>query len=265
MKYIIIPILVFLANSCYLISPQKNWELIFEDNFSYNYSDKGFDSNKWSFCPRRSPEWCRYLVESNKTAFVNDGKLILRAIKNDNVMPKDTARYLTGGVLSRNKFSFKYGKIEVNAKLSKGQGSWPAIWLMPEDQSKGWPECGEIDIMEHLNHDNYIYQTVHSKYITTLGIKHNPKHSATYHIDVTKFNVYGIEWSEDKIDFTINGKITFTYPKIETDKEGQWPFNKPFYIILNQAGGGNWGGLISPEQLPFQMEVDWVKVYKKKE
>ena len=233
----------------------QRWKMVWQDNFD---KDGSPDSSKWSFIPA-SGGCYRYMTNTNKDSYVKEGKLILRAQVNTNL--KDTSRYTTGGIRSHGKYSFLYGKIEVRAKLGAGKGSWPAIWLLPE---KDQPLYGEIDIMEHLNHDSIFYQTIHSHYTLKLGFKDNPPHSEVATFKIGKFNVFGLEWYPDRMDLTINGKCTFSYPKIQTDKPGQWTFDKPYYIILNQALGG-WAGSIDPKELPLQMEVDWVKVYQRPE
>ncbi len=236
----------------------QNWELVFSDDFEEVGEP---NKTKWTYCKRRSSDWNKYMKNSEENVFVKDGKLFLRAIKN-NDMSSDNVPYFTGGIESRNKFSFKYGKIEVRAKLTKGQGSWPAIWLMPQDGTGGWPKCGEIDIMEHLNKDNFCYQTIHSHYHNTLKKKIPKKHS-TAKINPEEFTTFGLCWYSDRLEWYINGKRTFTYHNINAVPELlQYPFKKEFYIILNQAAGGSWGGAVTDAELPFQMEIDWVKVYK---
>ena len=161
-------------------------------------------------------------------------------------------------------FSFQYGKIEVKAKVDQGQGSWPAIWLMPENpQYGGWPYSGEIDIMEYLNFDNHVHQTVHSEYVDVLNKRDNPQYTTTAPINPNEYNIFGLEWYPDKLVFSVNGQKTLTYPKIEGATESQWPFDQPFYIILDQALGGSWVGEIHDEDLPVSMKTDWVKVYQK--
>ena len=229
-----------------------NWKLVWADTFDKNGNP---DSTKWSYI-KRSGGCYSYMTNSNKDSYIQDGKLILRA--QNNTDRKDTALYTTGGLQTRGKYSFLYGKIEVRAKLGAGKGSWPAIWLLPE---KDQPLYGEIDIMEQLNHDSIFYQTIHSHYTLKLGFRDNPPHFTTVKYKVGKFNVFGLEWYPDRLDLTLNGKCTFSYPRIQTDKPGQWTFDKPYYIILNEALGG-WAGVIDPKELPLQMEVDWVKVYQ---
>ena len=135
---------------------------------------------------------------------------------------------------------------------------------MPFDTiNNQWPDGGEIDIMERLNYDTIAYQTVHSHYITTLGIKNNPPHYSTASIHPDDFNVYAVEMYPDSLVFFINEKRNFCYPRIETDKEGQFPFDKPFYLLIDQQLGGSWVGSVSMEDLPVEMEIDWVRFYQK--
>ncbi|MGH2643331.1 MAG: glycoside hydrolase family 16 protein [Chitinophagaceae bacterium] len=242
-------------------SKRKGWKLIWQDNFSKKGTP---DTAKWSFTGRDKAAWKCYCFDSTTTAIVKDGKLYLRGIKSDDT--SDTAAYQTGCISTKEKFFFQYGKLVVRAKLPQAQGSWPAIWLLPETNAHGgWPKGGEIDVMEHLNHDHIVYQTMHSYYIDGLHHEDNPEHYDTAYIRPGEFNNYGIEWYPDRIDFFVNGHKTFSYPKIKNDTTGvQWPFDQPFYILLDQALGG-WPGKIDNKELPATMEVDWVRVFQRRE
>lgn len=239
----------------------KEWRLVWQDEFSTNGKP---DSNKWGFSGRKKAQWACYCYDDTTTVVVHDGRLLVKGIA---AKPgTDTGRYQTGCIQSKDRFSFLYGKLEVKAKLPQGGGSWPAIWLMPEKSVYGgWPHSGEIDVMEHLNFDTIFYQTLHSHYIDNLKQRENPRYFATATFKVGEFNVFGMEWYPERIDFFVNGQKTFTYPKLESDTTcTQWPFNQPFYIILNQALGGNWPGPVNDAHLPQQMEVDYVRVYQLK-
>lgn len=242
------------AKKTLTVTQKRVWKLLWEENFNV---DGPVNPLKWTLVEKGNPDWCKYMSPTNDMAFVQNGNLILKGIK--------TAEgYKTSGVQSQNKFSFKYGKVEVRAKLSVGKGTWPAIWMMPQESVfGGWPKSGEIDIMEHLNNDNNIYQVVHSHYVDNLGNKTNPNYVATPQYLVGEFNTFGIEWFPHKIDFLINGKVTFTYPKVASipADQLQWPFDQSFYIILNLAMGGSWGGPVDDNILPVQTEIDYVKVY----
>ena len=254
---------LFLLSACRSSLPRQSngWKLIWQDEFGV---DGKPDSTKWGAAPRKKADWACYCTDDTATAFVKDGRLILRGIASKG--GADTATYQTGCVQTRDKFFFKHGKLEVRAKLDKGQGSWPAIWLMPQESKYGgWPASGEIDVMEHLNNDTLFYQTLHSHYIDRLGQKNNPRYFATAPFTVGEFNVFGLEWYPDRLDFFVNGKKTFTYPKLAADTTGtQWPYGENFYVILNQALGGAWPGPVKKADLPVQMEVDYVRVYQQK-
>ncbi|MFB9864416.1 glycoside hydrolase family 16 protein [Rufibacter immobilis] len=254
--------LILLCTGCASLLHDGNhsgWKVIWEDDFS---KDGAPDPAKWRFAGRRSPDWACYCADNPEITYVKDGFLYLKAVLNEN--PTDTAKYQTACIHTKDKFAFAYGKIEVRAKLARGKGSWPAIWLMPQDSKYGgWPKSGEIDIMEHLNYDTIFYQTLHSEYIDQMNQKNNPVYFATPSFKEGEFNVFGMEWYSDRLDFFVNGQKTFSYPKIGNADSRQWPFDQKFYLILNQALGGKWVGSIKDEELPVQMVVDWVKVSQK--
>ena len=139
-----------------LASTPHKYRLVWQDNFNGNTYDK----NSWTKIPRGGSDWDRHMADTDSLYAVRDGKLILRGAVNTN-LEADTARFVTGGLYTKHKRTIKYGKVEVRAKFGSAQGAWPAIWMLPDADIK-WPEGGEIDIMEHLNHDNIAYQTVHT-------------------------------------------------------------------------------------------------------
>lgn len=242
--------------------PKKDWVLIWEDTFD---KDGAFDPTKWEFFTRESSDWSKYIYKSPKYVYQKDGQLVLRAELNT-IDPADPVPYHTGAVSTHKKFAFKYGKIEVRARFTKlGQGSWPAIWMMPEKSTYGgWPKSGEIDIMEHVNLENQVHQTVHTEYTYTMGIK-NPDPAVAWKIDKAVYNTYGLIWSADRMQYLVNGQVTHSYPRLNPSVQWQWPFDQEFYLILNNAAGGGWTGPVKDSDLPFFMEVDWVKVYQFKE
>ncbi|MEP7372050.1 MAG: family 16 glycosylhydrolase [Chitinophagaceae bacterium] len=164
--------------------------------------------------------------------------------------------YTSARLLSKDKFSFKYGKIEVRAKLPTGVGSWPAIWMLGNNIStSGWPACGEIDIMEHLGRDlNKIYATLH-----------HPGHSGAngngttvmVPTATTEFHTYSLEWSPASLVISVDDTPFYQF----TNNPGL-PFNDKFFIILNIAMGGNFGGPVDPAFSSATMEIDYVKVYQ---
>ncbi|MEO6682836.1 MAG: glycoside hydrolase family 16 protein [Ginsengibacter sp.] len=249
-------IFVFFYGCSRKLTPSKEY-LSWEENFNQNNS---FDSLKWSKIPRGPSDWNRNMSDFDSCYALRNGNLILRGI-NNNYLPEDTARFLTGGIYTKDKMAFGYGRLEVRAKLQGAKGAWPAIWMLPEKRGK-WPDGGEIDIMERLNFDSIAYQTVHSNFTVKLGIK-DPKPGATGKIDPENFNTYAVEIYPDSLVFFINNLKTFTYPRIETDKEGQFPFrDKKYYLLIDMQLGGNWVGQVEPKDLPVEMEVDWVRFYE---
>lgn len=235
------------------------WKLMFSDKFN----GKGpFDERKWGYSSRGKAAWTRYLTASPDYAYKKGGKLLLKMDKAD--IPGDSVPYHSLGIQTAGKFSLLYGKVEVRAKFSKGKGSWPAIWMMPEGSGAygGWPNSGEIDIMEHVNNEPVIHQTIHNRARTNEKGASTATHQAKY--NAGDFNTYGIIWKADAIQFYVNDVLQYTYAKPAGATFQEWPFDKPFYLILNQSGGAGWPGALDEQDLPFEMQVDWVKVYQQK-
>lgn len=236
-----------------------SWKLIWAEEFDQN--DERLDTMVWSKIPRGKSDWNRHMSDLDECYEIRDGLLILRGVKNPDPSV-DTAVYVTGGVYTKGKYDFYNGRLEVRAKLGGAQGAWPAIWLLPEN--KKWPYGGEIDIMERLNYQTVVHQTVHSYYTYFLNLKNDPPHTDVGVIDTGEYNVYAVERYPDRIVFFVNDKHTFTYPRIKTDKEGQFPFDGPFYLLIDMQLGGSWVGAVNPADLPVEMEVDWVRYYSDK-
>lgn len=235
------------------------WQLTWLEDFNA----ETMDDNVWTRIPRGPSDWNNFMSSHDSLYALRDGKLILRGLENTFV-PDDTATYLTGGVFTKDKKTFTYGKLEIKAKLQGAKGAWPAFWMLPAKRG-AWPDGGEIDIMERLNYDSIAYQTVHSYYTVTLGIKDNPLYGNTNTIkNDDEFNIFSVEIHPDSLVFAVNGRHTFTYPKIETTEKGQFPFGKPFYLLLDMQLGGSWVGAVEPKDLPVEMEIDWVKFYELK-
>lgn len=232
------------------------WVLVWEDEFK----GKEIDEANWSRIPRGGSDWNNYMSDYDALYEIRDGNLILRGIEN-NVLPNDTAPYLTGGVFTKDKRTFGFGRLEIRAKLNGATGAWPAFWMLPAESK--WPTGGEIDIMERLSHDKFIYQTVHSEYTQNLGIKDNPPASTVVGMKPDNYNVYAIEKYPDSLVFYLNNTRTKNYPRIETEFDGQFPFaDEEFYLLLDMQLGGNWVGAVNPDELPVEMAIDWVRFYE---
>lgn len=254
-QYILALTFIYLSGCSRHINVQKG-VLQWEENFNQTGS---FDETRWSKIPRGVADWNKYMSDFDSLYAMRDGKLVLRGIKNTS-LPGDTARYLTGGVYSKGKVSFGLGRIEVRAKLNGAKGAWPAFWMLPENAES--LAGGEIDIMERLSFDTFAYQTVHTHFTYTLKIK-EPRQSATGTINPADFNTYAVEKYADSLVLYINNKRTFSYPRIQTDKEGQFPFDRHnHYLLLDMQLGGSWVGEVEPNDLPVEMEIDWVRYYK---
>ena len=239
------------------------WELFWFDEFDYTGAP---DATKWNF-EIQAPGWVnnelqRY-TDREENVRVQDGVLIIEGRK-DNYLGSE---YSSGRIHSQNKGDLLYGRVEVRAKLPAGRGTWPAIWMMPTDYTgygTGWPDSGEIDIMEHVGYDEgQVHATTHNKaYYWVNGMQ---RKGSVLMPDVTQaFHIYAVEWDEERMDFYIDDVHYFTYINDHRGWES-WPFDKSFYVILNLAIGGNWGGAagVDPDIWPRHMEVDYVRMYKR--
>lgn len=205
-------------------------------------------------------------TQSLKNARVENGMLIIEAIKENS----GSRVFSSARVVSKNKGDFTYGRFEIKAKLPKGVGTWPALWMLATEQSYGtsyWPDNGEIDIMEHVGFDeNRVHGNIHTKAFNH-GIGTNKGGSMLVSEATSEFHTYAVNWLPDKIEFQIDGKKYFEFTKESSYSWEQWPFNRKFYLIMNIAVGGNWGGQkgIDDTVFPQKMEVDYVRVYGIKE
>ena len=245
---------------------KEGWALVWNDEFD----GPALNLEKWSF-EIGGHGWgnneLQYYSDDDSTAFIQDGKLVLRA----DIVPQgtgsaDNLRYFSSARLrTSGKGDWRYGRIEVKAKLALGQGIWPAIWMLPTDwMYGGWPESGEIDIMEHVGYDpGRVHGSIHTG---SYNHKINTQRGGSKLLDKisSKFYVYAIEWYEDRIDFLIDDAKYFSFQNDGKNDFNTWPFNQRFHLLINIAVGGDWPG--SPDettQFPTEMEVEYVRVYEK--
>lgn len=233
---------------------EKEWNLVWEENFN----GTALDGGSWTRVTRGESDWDDMMSLREDLAYVEDGQLVLLGKVGGEA---DDTPFVTGGVSSCGKKSFREARIEIKAKFNCADGFWPALWLMP-DCDLPQPEYAEIDIMEHLNSDNFVYQTVHSRY--TLDGGEEPPKYATAEIDKDGWNIYAAEVYRDSVCLFTNGVKTLTYPRLEgVEHQFLWA-DYPFYLILSNQLGGNWVGPVNaPEQLPSELRIDWIKVYEK--
>lgn len=235
----------------------------------------------WSRSEWAHPTWKRFTAQTKagqeKTGWIEDGKLVLRCVKNefDDEKRGDNGSKLemiSGAVESADKITFTYGKVEGRLKTTAHSGNFPAFWMMPNKSTYGgWPSSGEIDIFEQINNENTSYHTIHSHWANGagdggLGNGGNPQKGGTSATTTGDYHVYGLEWTENMLTWFVNGKKVFSYAKStnqdDLDKK-QWPFDKPFYLILNQSvGNGGWAA--NPDlNFTYETKFDWVRVYQK--
>ena len=238
---------------------RSEYVLVFSDEF--NKPDGTLpDPEVWTPCVRRPKvTWARFLSNSPKVAFIQDGNLVLRAIPNPD-RSTDDVDMLTGGINSSQKFAFRYGRVECRALVNPFIGNFPAIWMMPK-AALAWPKGGEIDIFEQINTEQKAYSTVHSAWT-----KSHPDetHSGNVNLSMDRYHVYALEWEKDVLTFFADGKQVYQYKK-QNDSLEQWPFDKSdFYLILNQSvGDGAWAKM--PDVMhTYEMRIDWIRVYQKK-
>jgi beta-glucanase (GH16 family) len=239
------------------------WRLVWSDEFD---TDGLPDPKKWGYDVGGhgwgNEELQHYTEGRLENARVEDGHLVIEARRE----PWEGREYTSARLVTRDRAAWQYGRIEVRARLPAGRGTWPAIWMLPKgfEFGKGvWPDEGEIDIMEHVGYDEgLVHGTVHcKKYYHKLG---NQKGAQIRVPDATTaFHEYALQWYPDRIEALMDGTLYFTYPNEGTGPDA-WPFDKPFYLILNIAVGGSWGGArgVDPDVYPQRLVVDYVRVYE---
>lgn len=244
----------FTAVKSIQISVAVEMALIWSDEFN---TPGAPDPAKWSYnIGTGSNGWgnneSQYYTDRPENVAVSNGTLKITARKES----FGGSNFTSARILTQNKFSFKYGRIEARAKLPAGIGTWPAIWMLGANfASAGWPACGEIDIMEHVGAQlNKIYGTLHYPGFSGGNAVGG---SVTVPNVTTEFKVYSAEWNASTIRFFVDGVPFFTF-----NNTSSLPFNQNFFIIMNVAMGGNFGGTIDPAFNSATMEVDYIRVYQ---
>jgi beta-glucanase (GH16 family) len=254
-------LLLILFSSGFLI-PAKHpgWTLVWSDEFNYNGLP---DSSKWNY-DKGGNGWGNneleyYTAKRPENARVENGNLIIEARKET----WENKTYTSARLITKGKGDWKYGRIEVRAKLPKGLGTWPAIWMLGSKTPLQWPDDGEIDIMEEVGFDpGVIHASIHcKKYNHILGTQKTAVISVPDYSDT--FHVYAMEWNAEKITIFVDQKKYFEFSNEHSGYES-WPFGQPIHLLLNIAIGGNWGGQkgVNDSIFPQQMLVDYVRVYQ---
>ena len=209
--------------------------------------------------------------------FQKDGLLTIRTLKEEydiadkpNNKGRKTAEYTSAAIESLGKASWKYGRIEVRAKLPKGKGIWPAIWMMGDNiKTEGWARCGEIDIMEYVGHTpRTSHSTVHmqrkgGKSWENVSYGKNIRFDKPGEAPEERFYTYALEWTKDNMLFFVDDALVLEFKRSEQEPKTEiWPFDQPCFMILNTAIGGAWGGEIADDACPTEFQIDYVRVYQ---
>jgi beta-glucanase (GH16 family) len=240
-------------------APSAAWTLAWADEFDRPGLP---DASLWDYEEGylRNQELQLYTRGRLENARVEDGSLVIEARRE----ASGSAQYTAASLVTRGRRSILYGRVEVRAKLPRGRGLWPALWMLGEDiATAGWPRCGEIDIMEHVGFEpGRVHGTVHTEaYNHVKGTQRGASLDVGDLYD--RFRVYAVEWRPDRIDFFVDERLYFTFRK-EGSGLDVWPFDRPQYLILNIAVGGSWGGQegVDDAVFPQRMTIDYVRVYR---
>lgn len=237
--------------------------LVWSEEFEY----KGLpDSNKWKYDTGylRNHEMQYYTNKRLENAEVKDGHLTI-TVRNDSMKSgTKTFPVTSAGISTQDKAQWTYGRFEVRAKIPSSLGTWPAIWTLGSNISKaGWPACGEIDILEHVGYmPDTLHFNVHTEKYNHVK-KTNKGVKVPYNEPYKDYHVYAIEWFKDHIDWYFDERKVFTFNN-EGSGNAAWPFDKPEFIILNLAFGGDWGGQkgVNLQSLPQAFLIDYVRIYQ---
>lgn len=230
----------------YLLKENFDKETLDESIWNYETGDGCPDICGWGNNERQ--------IYKKENVSIRNNQLVITAEKSDSL-------YYSGRIRTNGKFSFKYGTIEVRAKLPQGQGVWPAIWMLGNNIGEvGWPASGEIDVMEYVGKNpGEIHTSMH-----TTSSHGNTENTAVTKIENIEdgFHTYKAIWNADAIEFYIDNDKVYTYSPQEKN-EDNWPYNQKFYVLLNMAIGGNFGGPeVDDSIFPQKFIIDYVHVYE---
>jgi len=251
---VILLITFFFVHFC--VAQDANRKLVWEENFN----NDTLNEQDWNFeLGNGCPNLCGWgnnerQIYTKNNHYIKEGNLIIQ-------IRTEGKTYTSTRITTKGKKLFQYGKIEARIKIPLGKGIWPAFWMLGSNISKvGWPKCGEIDILEYVGREpNKIYTSIHTQ--NSFGNTNNSKKTEITGIE-EGFHLYAIDWTKDKIEFFVDNQSVYVFSP-EIQNENTWPFNQPFYIIINAAVGGNFGGhQIDDSIFPQEFIVDYIKVYQ---
>jgi beta-glucanase (GH16 family) len=251
-----------------VLSPVSGWTLTWSDEFSMA-DGSAPESTKWTY-DLGGNGWGNQELESYtsrpENVQIQNGSLVITARQESFTGTDGIARNFTSARLkTQNLFAQAYGRFEARIKIPRGQGLWPAFWMLGNDITQdGWPKCGEIDILENIGREPGInHGSLHgsssaaptSDLTATISLPSGQNYADDYHI-------YAIEWAPGTVRFLVDSNNYATFTQSQWPAGGHWVFDHPFFIILNVAVGGRWpGGPDATTRFPQQMLVDYVRVY----
>lgn len=273
MKNILLIIIILMLSASTVSAQYENRKLTFSDEFNAE-KNTPVDATKWTH-EIGGKGWgnqeLQYYTDSIENSF-HDGKgsLVIKVIEKD--LPEDEfkcwygkCKYTSARLVTNKKFTQKYGRFETRIKIPKGQGMWAAFWMLGDNfDTVGWSKCGEIDIMENIGREpKTVHGTIHGpgyEGAKGIGKAYKLKGDSIFADD---FHVYAVEWKKNKIKWYVDGKHYFTMTPNKLPKDKEWVYDHPFFMLLNLAVGGPWGG--NPDKttvLPQEMLIDYVRVYE---
>ncbi len=235
----------------------NKFKLAFEENFDYTGKP---NADIWTY--QVGPKWAnnekQCYVDFDENCFVKDGALHIVATKtNDPGCPYHSTRLMT-----RDKKHFQYGRFVVRAKMPKGRGAWPALWFLGTTKEHRWPAMGEIDLLEFAgNRKDQVTCAIHTQ---TYNHKIDTHKGATLKLKDadSQFHDYVLEWTPTHLSFQVDYKEILKVEKAPNDTFAEWPFDQPYYMIVNLAVGGWYAGEIKDVDLPFHFEVAFIRHYE---
>jgi beta-glucanase (GH16 family) len=256
--------LPFILAACHTAHNDQisSYKMIWNDEFD----NPGLpDAAKWNYDTGGhgwgNQELQYYTSQRQENARVENGHLIIETRKEN----WQGMNYTSARLITKDKAEWQYGKIEVKAKIPNGRGTWPAIWMLAATTPFKWPDDGEIDIMEHVGHNQgTVHASVHcKKYYHSIGTQK----TATIPVPdcSNNFHVYATEWNADSVLVSIDDKVYFRFANEHSGYDA-WPFDNKMFLLLNIAVGGSWGGQqgVDDAVFPKRMEIDYVRMYQKK-
>ena len=235
------------------------WQLVWQDEFDGTVINPAHWTRETGGHGWGNRELQAYTT-AERNAAIEDGHLVIRA-REESVGDN---RYSSARLTTMGKKEFQYGRVEARIQLPRGTGLWPAFWMLGADfPADGWPQCGEIDIMENIGSEpEQVHGTVHAPGYSGrngVGASHQLASGADF---ADNFHVFAVEWQEDEIRWFVDGQMFSRLTP--ADVPAAWAFNRPFFLMLNLAVGGKWPG--SPDdttRFPQAMTIDYVRVYQR--